>query len=307
MYYIHAISSISHQDSFRQENLYRALKQLDENSELISPDYKEFIPPAALRRLSPVLRIGLTAAVECATTIGKDFDAIVVGTALGCLKDTEKFLVTIHTTTSDVLSPTAFIQSTHNTIGGQISLGLDNHAYNMTHTQNNLSFEVSLLDAMMCIDEGKQNVLVGAADEKIEFLEKLQPDLIPNSHPLTSGASFFALSSAKSSGTIGIKSLYTSFSSKNVKSKILAFLTKVGISLSDIDLILHSDSKLSKEFEEIKNMNYLEFSGFHYSASSLALHIAHDFLLVDNNKYALIINDMCPDNLGLILVEKNDT
>ena len=188
MYYIHSISSITHQDSFRTKNVCDHLTILEGESDIVAPDFKEFIPPASLRRLSPVLRMGLAASIECKNQIETDFDAIVVGTGLGCLKDTEKFLSTFLTSTSDFVSPTAFIQSTHNTIGGQISLGLGNHAYNMTHTQNNLSFEVSLLDAMMLINEGKKNVLVGAADEKIDFLKEVQPTLIPDVFPLSSGA-----------------------------------------------------------------------------------------------------------------------
>ena len=46
----------------------------------------------------------------------------------------------------------------------------------MTHTQNALSFEVSLIDAILLLKEDKENVLLGAADEKIEFLKNLQPN-----------------------------------------------------------------------------------------------------------------------------------
>ena len=303
MYYIHTISSITHQNTFRTENICENLTKLTEESELISPDYKEFIPPTSLRRLSPVLRIGLTTSIECKSKMGKDFDAISVGTALGCLRDTEKFLNTIHTTTSDVLSPTAFIQSTHNTIGGQISLGLKNHAYNMTHTQNSLSFEVAFLDGMMCIHEGKSNVLVGAADEKIGFLENVQPQLIPNKHPLTSGASFFAISDEVSESRIGVRGVYVNFASERVSSEISQFLSNKHLSIHDIDLVLHNGNESGVDFLGTPELNYLDYSGMHYSASAFALHIAHDKLAQSGNM-ALIINDLCPGNLGLMLVEK---
>jgi 3-oxoacyl-[acyl-carrier-protein] synthase II len=204
MYYINAISTISHQDSFRNTNLFRDMVVLDSEAELIAPNYKEMISGGALRRLSPILRMGLATSIDCKNQVGSDFDSIVVGTALGCLKDTEKFLVTFNSFSGEFLPPTSFIQSTHNTIGGQISLALKNHSYNMTHTQNNLSFEVSLLDAMMCVDEGKTNVLVGSADETVPFLEKVQPDLIPSGYPLSSCASFFALSPDDNESGIGV-------------------------------------------------------------------------------------------------------
>lgn len=304
MYFIHAIASISHQDSFRNQNVFNSLTVVDENSDIISPDFKEFIPPASLRRLSPVLRMGLATSLECKQIVDEDFDAIVVGTGLGCLKDTEKFLATFLTSTSDFLSPTAFIQSTHNTIGGQISLGLGNHAYNMTHTQNNLSFEVSLLDAMMLLNEGKNNVLVGAADEKIDFLKEVQPHLIPSDFPLSSGASFFALKQEKS--PIRITAVSTNFNSENVLSDIEAFLELHDVTIAQIDLMLHSNDEIENHLSSQHSINYLAYSGFHYSASAFALHIAHDYLKNERKSLALIVNDLCPGKVGLILVQNNE-
>ncbi|HIP31508.1 MAG TPA: 3-oxoacyl-ACP synthase [Crocinitomicaceae bacterium] len=304
MYYIHTISSISNQDSFRNENVYASLREFDAENDVVAPDYKEFIPRNSLRRLSPILRMGLTCAMECKNVIGKDFDSIVVGTALGCLKDTEKFLNTFITSTSDFLSPTAFIQSTHNTIGGQISLGLNNHAYNMTHTQNNLSFEVSLIDAILCINDGKKNVLVGAAEEKIDFLELVQPNLISADYPLASGASFFAISGEQQNSKVAIQAVDTNFRSKNVEKEILAFLTKEKIDLKEIDLLLTSGTELNSTTFSNKNINYMNFTGLHFSTSAFATHIAHDFLNNNDAKFALVVNDLCKGNLGLTLLKK---
>lgn len=304
MYFIQAIASISHQDSFRSKDVYASLQKLNTESDVISPDYKDYIPSTALRRLSLVLRMGLTASMDCQQQMGEEFDAISVGTALGCLKDTEKFLVTIHTTTSDFLSPTAFIQSTHNTIGGQISLGLKNYAYNMTHTQNNLSFEVALLDALLCINEGKQNVLVGAADEKIDFLSLVQPDLIPDTYPLSSGASFFVLSPVKNETGIGVRSVYTQFNALDVQQDIFHFLENNELSVNDLDLVLYGGELPLTVSEKTETLDYLAYTGMHYSASAFALHMAHDYLAHREAKLALVINEICPGKLGLTLVEK---
>lgn len=302
MYYIHHIASITHQDSFRSKNVFESLVPLDAHTELQAPDFKEFIPPASLRRLSPVLKLGLTAAMECKTKCGRDFDAISVGTSLGCLRDTEKFLETVITSTNDFLSPTAFIQSTHNTIGGQISLGLGNHAYNMTHTQNSLSFEIALVDAMLCAEEGKSAILVGAADEKIDFLSQLQPNLLRDQYPLSSGASFFVISKEKSNSGIGVQAIDTFFAAGNIQSRITEFLKKENVEMSEIALVIHSGTQL--EDYNGHQINFLDFTGLHYSASSFALHMAHDFLLSSEVTYVLIVNDMCEGTLGLCLVKK---
>ncbi len=302
--YIHAIASITHQPSFHSENVYATLEKLGAESELISPDYKDYIQPAALRRLSPVLRIGLAASIDCEQQAGKSFDAISVGTALGCLRDTEKFLVTIHTTTSDFLSPTAFIQSTHNTIGGQISLGLNNHAYNMTHTQNNLSFEVALLDGLLCLREGKENVLVGAADEKIDFLENFRPGLIPEGRPLSSGGTFMALQPTTSDKGILIRAVRTNFNSKDTQRELEQFLSDEGVQAGELDFIATSEDLKISGNDECVSIDFLDYTGLHYSASAFAVHIAHDYLNASGKRYALVVNGLCHGRLGLTLLER---
>lgn len=299
---INAISSITHQDTFRSNDIYSALKVLDAESDVVSPDFKEFIPPAALRRLSPVLRIAMTCAIECQNQVENEFDSISVGTALGCLKDTEKFLVTFITATSDTLSPTAFIQSTHNTIAGQISLALNNHAYNMTHTQNNLSFEVALLDALLCLIDGKQNVLAGAADEKIEFLDAFRGNLIRKDYPLSSGATFMALGNQSSEG-VGIVDVKTHFSKVNTSDVVDSLLNEHGLSYNDIDFVTYSDQEDYLSNFKCDKLNYLSYSGVHYSASAFATHIAHDYLKNKGGKFGLIVNTVCNGNTGLILIK----
>jgi len=299
MIYVKTASSISHQNSFQKESIWEDLHVLKADSVVISPDYKNYIPAAALRRLSPVLRMAMTAAQECQKAVEVEFDAISVGTALGCLKDTEKFLQTFISAASETLSPTAFIQSTHNTIGGQISLALGNHAYNMTHTQNSLSFEVALIDAMMCCREGKKNVLVGAADEAIDFLELLRNELIKTDRQFTSGASFFVLGSEPTKVSVADCSI--TFNSIDLSKEVDSFLSKNDLNHSDIDLVLHAGIEL----DSFKNsMNYEDYSGFHYSSSAFAFHIGHDFLKSVNANNVLIINAQMNEKLGLTLLKK---
>ena len=57
MFYIHSISSISHQLSFQSEGFSEKLFVLDDTSSLEVPDFKDILPPTALRRLSPILKI----------------------------------------------------------------------------------------------------------------------------------------------------------------------------------------------------------------------------------------------------------
>lgn len=299
MIVVRACASITHQDSFQKQDIRPYLKPLNETSEVIAPDYKAYIPPAALRRLSPVLRMALAAATDCQQQIGTAFDAISVGTALGCLKDTERFLETFHTATGDTLSPTAFIQSTHNTIGGQISLALNNHAYNMTHTQNSLSFEVALLDAMMCVREGKKQVLVGAADEAIDFLELLRPTLIRSTLPFTSGASFFVL--GKEAGDVKLLDCAVHFEAIETPTAISQLLEKNKIAPGELSLIALEHAE-NTGIEDVETLEYGRYAGLYYSSSAFGFHVLHDSLKNSSKKYALLVNNQVQGKLGLTIL-----
>lgn len=292
---IHKIVSINHQDCFGKSNVWENLIPIQAGSAVVAPDYKEYIPAASLRRFSPVLRMSLTAAQSLKTD--EAFDSISVGTSLGCLKDTEKFLQTFIQATGDTLSPTAFIQSTHNTIAGAISMVLGNHAYNMTHTQNSLSFETALIDGVICLNDGKKNVLVGAADEAIDFLEQLKEEMIQTALPLTSGTTFLVL---KPEGE-GRKIIdcQIRFSCTDLDSEIAHFLEKNNVDPDRLALVLQSNN-LSLTLGK-QQINYEQFTGLYYTSSAFALHLANDFQK-HSDDFVLIVNNQMNGKLGLTLI-----
>lgn len=133
-------------------------------------DIKQLIPDAGLRRrMSRVIKNAVTTAVECLDGVENidTLDAIITATGWGCLADSEKFLRNVIAYKEQMLNPTPFIQSTFNTVGGQIALLRHNHCYNVTYVNRSHSFEDALLDAMMRIaDDESKNVLIGAFDEQ---------------------------------------------------------------------------------------------------------------------------------------------
>src|SRR5690554_5852114 len=154
--FINSSEAISCQATFNQKGFWEGDFCLagDAFPPLLSPDYKQYIQGPALRRLSKVLRAGVASAKSCLLQAGEDQpDAIVVGTGLGCLEDTTRFLGQLVENEESLLNPTPFIQSTHNTIAGQIALLIQCKGYNMTFTQKNLSFESALLDAVMLMKD----------------------------------------------------------------------------------------------------------------------------------------------------------
>lgn len=168
-------------------------------------DYKALIADANMRRrMSRVVKMGVGAAMDCLSRAdGVRIDAIVTAMGLGCLADSEKFLKNIIDNDEQMLNPTPFIQSTFNTIGGQIALLTGNHCYNMTYSHRWTSFENALLDGLLLIDEGKaQNVLVGAADEltptQTVIMERL--GAYRNGNKPAEGAYFFVIGTAAGEG-----------------------------------------------------------------------------------------------------------
>jgi len=300
--HIYFAQSISCQDSFNTKDFFSQVKKITADSVVQSPNYKEYFKGAQLRRLSTILKAGMCIAVTCEKSSTKPIDSIIVGTGLGCLTDTGKFLQNIKNQTGDLLSPTAFIQSTHNTISGQISILLNNKGYNNTHSQNSLSFEMSLIDAMSEFSEGKEAVLVGGIDEVHPFMEVLNSQLNIQSNVNTFCASFFVVHSKASENKISIKSVYTDFSKQTTSDFVSEVCETENVYLSHVDLVLHSGSC---NFDHPNSINYIDFTGHNLSASALATHFAYDFLAHSNFKTVLVLNDLC-EHKGAIFIKKND-
>lgn len=302
-FYISAASTISHLPTFRNAGFSSVIGPLEANSALITPDYKSYIEAALLRRMSKILRMSVACSKDCLEQAGVEQpDAIVVGTGLGCLQDTEKFLNTSQTV-EGLLPPTAFIQSTHNTMAGQVSLTIGNHGYNMTHTQNTLSFEHAMLDAMMLLQEGDSHILVGAADEYIEVLTEIMAQLAPGQdRPMTSGASFFVLSKEKNEQVMAaVRDVVTIGLADDVQQNVGDFLADNALTTEDLDLILYAGQD---NFPGQSAVDYLTLSGIYATASAFALHYAVDVLQTDKKiKNVLICNSLRKSNLGLMLVQ----
>ncbi|MDR1202199.1 MAG: beta-ketoacyl synthase chain length factor [Tannerellaceae bacterium] len=200
----------------------------------VEPDYKKLIPNATVRRrMSRIVRMGVAAGLQCLAE-GKDVhpDAILTATGLGCLADTEKFMNTLLDHDESLLAPTAFIQSTFNTIGAQIALLTDNHCYNNTFVHRGFSLESALLDAALLLCDGEaRNVLVGAVDEllptlsilleRLGYLKQVKPG---------EGAAFFLLSNqpADTSYVIlqDIKMINGSLSPKEIEEQVHVLLSE---------------------------------------------------------------------------------
>jgi 3-oxoacyl-[acyl-carrier-protein] synthase II len=170
--FIRGIGCISPQKTYDNSVFLNTIKPLESPfARCEEPNYKEFIQPMQLRRMGRILKMGVTAAGICLKEAGVEVpDAIITGTGLGLVQDTEKFLTSILENDEKFLTPTSFIQSTHNTVGAHIAVMLKCNHYNFTYVHSSISFESALLDSLMqLVENPEKNILLGGLDEMTEM------------------------------------------------------------------------------------------------------------------------------------------
>lgn len=130
-------------------------------------ELREFVSAGEARRMSKLMKAATISSLKALREAGIETpDAIITATAFGMLETSEKFLVDMLENGEETLSPTLFMQSTHNTLSSAIAIRTKCHGYNMTYSQGKDSLEWALRDARRLIGTGKaKTVLVGYHDE----------------------------------------------------------------------------------------------------------------------------------------------
>lgn len=246
------------------------------------PDYKGIITNATLRRrMSRIVKMGVACGLECIDGMASEnIQGIITATGLGCLADTEKFLNTLIENEERMLNPTPFIQSTFNTIGAQIALFRQIHAYNMTYVHRGLSFESALLDAMLKIWEGADNILVGAIDEITDTSYAIQQRLgLLKGMQAGEGAQFFLLSREAGehplAEIIGIDTFAGQQTAEEINTRISCFLQRNGLKTQDIHWLMTGKS-VEKETACKGNAIYEELLNSSLFSSSIHLGFKHE-------------------------------
>ena len=292
--YIHSAVSISAQNTFDTDSFLAAIITHHEHKiQAIYPNYREYISPSASRRMETGVKIGFVAATKALTLAQlSQPDAILTATGMGCIADTEKFLNSIINNNETYLTPTSFIQSTHNTVGAQIALGLQCNGYNSTYTHGNLSFESALIDAKLLIDlEEANNILVGGIDELgnefVDYLQMIEAKYDKGINvPFGEGASFVVLSSKKKANAIKLLDITTvnKISIKQLTQKLEVFLSGNNLNFKDIDAIVlgnngdvfdnYYDDIACSLFAHAAQINYKHLVGEFHTASAFGFWLA---------------------------------
>jgi 3-oxoacyl-[acyl-carrier-protein] synthase II len=255
--YIQGFGNISIQNTFGHTGFHEPVWYNEPYVRCIDPDFKNFISPIEARRMSKLIKRAIVTAKACILESGIEMpDAIISGTGLGSIDDTEKFLSSMIENNEKFLQPTFFIQSTHNTISSQIAINLKCHGHNNTFVHGGISFECALTEALLLFaDKSVKTVLVGGYDEmtpsyfklldRIGFWKKEIADSaelnMSNSTGTLAGEGSISvmLSDSKNGKTYAaIEAMQVLYQPEDIETSIINFLSNNGKSVSDIDLVL---------------------------------------------------------------------
>ena len=165
--YINGAEQISIQEPLCENWMEKPVAYDTKYAKSIDPDFKPFISPIEARRMGKILKraIATTATLLKKSGIEKP-DAIITGTGYGCIDNSLLFLDALTNEGEQLLKPTHFMQSTHNTISSLLAIQTKNHGYNVTYSHKGISFDSALFDAYMQFLLGKiGSAVVGSFDE----------------------------------------------------------------------------------------------------------------------------------------------
>lgn len=334
--YIKGTGIISPQTTFDTKDfLLEPVLYTNNSLRCIEPSYKDYLNPTLARRMGRIIKMSIAASSICFKDSGVAMpDAIMTGTALGCLEDTEKFLLAIIENDEQFLTPTSFVQSTHNTVSAQIALQLKCMNYNFTYVHKGFSFESAVLDGLMTIAEGNgNNVLVGGHDEmtdkyyrvcdRVNYWKKEDistMELIKsktNGSIAGEGAAFFMLSNEVSDKNYAklrsLKMIYKPENQQEIENKITEMLNEKGLKPEDIDVVLYGingDARYDGVYNDLKN-NYLKNStstyykhlcGEYQTSGSFALWVASNILKTQSIPPSILIGNNKSKSIKNVLI-----
>jgi 3-oxoacyl-(acyl-carrier-protein) synthase len=164
--YIRAAAQISIQNPLSEEWFENPIYYSQGHNRSLDPDFKPFVSVMEARRMGRVIKRAIATSKSVVPEEKRaELDAILTGTGLGSVEDTEKFLDALLQNNEEMLPPSSFMNSTHNTIGSQIALNFKCHGYNSTCAHRGTSFDNVCFEAYMHFLKGANNILLGGYDE----------------------------------------------------------------------------------------------------------------------------------------------
>ena len=333
--YINSVGSISVQRTFENSEFLNEITTYNDTvASVIKPDYKAYIPAAQARRMAKGIKMSTVSSQTALREAGlENVDAIIVGTGLGCIDDSEKFIGDIIDNKELYLTPTRFIQSSHNTVAGQIALSIGCTGYNFTYVHSTVSFESSLMDAKMQLEQDEaENILVGGVDEMVKhhvdshrLIGHIKSEPLDSTKLLDSntkgsvmgeGSHFFVLSNQKQGSTYAelvAITCYNTIARDNLPKKIASFLKENQTSIPSIDLVVlgnNGDVDFDGYYNDLSNgifkdtpqAYYKHLSAEYDTASGFAFWLGAKILKTQTIPDVVKLNQLDATNMQTILI-----
>ncbi len=310
--YIHSAAQISVQKPLCEDWMTDPAQLSGEYLRSQDPDFKQFLNPMQARRMGLILKRAIAVSLTALKDAGIECpDAIFTGTGLGCMENTENFLSAMCRDGEEMLPPTYFMMSTHNTISSAVAILLRCHGYNCTYSQKDISFESALLDAFIQLQAGRMgNALVGSHDETTPDTYRLLrgAGYFDGNVTAAEASSAFVLSADSDSSMVGEHCRTTGSETPSLPDDRSLSLSKGPLcELADVQ-ILHSPTNLESIVSEynasriLRSSDYFTLFGKCFSTSGLGVYEAAMRIAKGLDKDILVVNDAGEDK-GLVYLK----
>ena len=321
--YIQAAEQISIQTPLSEEWMEQPIVYHEPFVKAVNPAFREYIAPNEARRMGNIMKRAIVTSLKVLKETGINHpDAIITGTSIGSLNYTEKFLDDLVENGEESLSPTYFMQTTHNTVSSTISIFTATHSYNTTYSHGGISFELALKDAWMQLNLGQiSNALVGGHDEMVEsyyeLLRKTGYVGVEGMVPCGECAMSMMLNKQVSPDNLcelaGV-SIFRMKSVQNIRKQLEALVEKANIKVEAIQTVITGvngnpendrlyQPVLDELFPQVEHLQYKQLFGENYTVSALGLYAAAHLMKKQGMPVMLFVNCTTNCDCALILLK----
>lgn len=321
--YIQAAEQISIQTPLSEEWMEQPIVYHEPFVKAVNPAFREYIAPNEARRMGNIMKRAIVTSLKVLKETGINHpDAIITGTSIGSLNYTEKFLDDLVENGEESLSPTYFMQTTHNTVSSTISIFTATHSYNTTYSHGGISFELALKDAWMQLNLGRiSNALVGGHDEMVEsyyeLLRKTGYVGVEGMVPCGECAMSMMLNKQVSPDNLcelaGV-SIFRMKSVQNIRKQLEALVEKANIKVETIQMVMTGvngnpendrlyQPVLDELFPQAEHLQYKQLFGENYTVSALGLYAAAHLMKKQGTPVMLFVNCTTNGDCALILLK----
>lgn len=301
--YIKAATQISMQQPLSEAWMTAPVEHTEPYVRSLDPNFRDWLNPLESRRMGKILKRALVTAQKVMHDSGvQQPDAVITGTGLGCIENTELFLDQLCREGEEMLKPTYFMQSTHNTISSLISIHDHLHGYNTTYSHKSVSFDSAFLDAYTQLLLGDiHTALVTGNDE-----------MTPTYFSILQRAGYVGQPGQVAAGEASVAMMLTTD-----PTDALCEVEEVRMSVKDLQLpsspvdllvlgtngVPQNDSlyqKVAQQMPEVETFEYKRLFGESYTVSGIGVYAAAHLICKGRANRILFVNHS--DNLDVTYI-----